>query len=108
MLVAVIKIHAANGFSMNWAGNQKGEGFEYHLLVLAIAAQVSSPEPEHFRSIGSSIAEIATVAFQKQRKRGLNPAIEMMASLCRAARKIRHCLSFQWVEHVNLNFHAHS
>jgi putative oxidoreductase len=23
---------------MNWMGTQKGEGFEYHLLVLAIAA----------------------------------------------------------------------
>jgi putative oxidoreductase len=23
---------------MNWSGMQKGEGFEYHLLVLAIAA----------------------------------------------------------------------
>jgi putative oxidoreductase len=22
---------------MNWYGNQKGEGFEYHLLALAIA-----------------------------------------------------------------------
>jgi putative oxidoreductase len=40
MLVAIAKVHAANGFFMNWAGNQKGEGFEYHLLVLAIAAQV--------------------------------------------------------------------
>jgi putative oxidoreductase len=40
MLVAVAKVHLANGFFMNWAGNQKGEGFEYHLLVLAIAAQV--------------------------------------------------------------------
>jgi putative oxidoreductase len=23
---------------MNWAGTQKGEGFEYHLLVLSITA----------------------------------------------------------------------
>ena len=36
MLVAIATVHAAYGFSMNWAGNQKGEGFEYHLLVLAI------------------------------------------------------------------------
>jgi putative oxidoreductase len=27
----------ANGFFMNWGGNQKGEGFEYDLLVLGIA-----------------------------------------------------------------------
>ena len=38
MLVAIATVHAQNGFFMNWAGNQKGEGFEYHLLVLAITA----------------------------------------------------------------------
>lgn len=37
MLVAILTVHAANGFFMNWTGRQKGEGFEYHLLVLAIA-----------------------------------------------------------------------
>jgi putative oxidoreductase len=31
-------VHLPNGFFMNWMGNQKGEGFEYHLLVLAMAA----------------------------------------------------------------------
>ena len=36
MLVAVAMVHSANGFFMNWNGNQKGEGFEYHLLVLAM------------------------------------------------------------------------
>src|SRR3974390_1033049 len=35
MLVAIAMVHAQNGFFMNWAGNQKGEGFEYHLLALA-------------------------------------------------------------------------
>jgi putative oxidoreductase len=30
MIVAVAKVHAANGLFMNWAGNQRGEGFEYH------------------------------------------------------------------------------
>ena len=29
-------MHAPNGFLMNWSGQQKGEGYEYHLLVLAI------------------------------------------------------------------------
>jgi putative oxidoreductase len=37
MLVAVVLVHFANGFFMNWYGNQKGEGFEYHLLVIGIA-----------------------------------------------------------------------
>src|SRR6267378_3705226 len=36
MLVAIVAVHAPNGFFMNWAGNQKGEGIEYHLLVLAV------------------------------------------------------------------------
>jgi putative oxidoreductase len=37
MLVAVLLVHAPNGFFMNWTGQQKGEGFEYHLLALVIA-----------------------------------------------------------------------
>src|SRR4051794_22312727 len=37
MLVAIFAVHAANGFFMNWSGTQKGEGYEYHLLVLAMA-----------------------------------------------------------------------
>jgi putative oxidoreductase len=36
MLVAIAAVHRANGFFMNWTGAQKGEGFEYHLLVLAM------------------------------------------------------------------------
>ncbi len=36
MLVAIFTVHMANGFFMNWTGQQKGEGFEYHLLVLAM------------------------------------------------------------------------
>jgi putative oxidoreductase len=37
MAVAVALIHWRNGFFMNWFGKQKGEGFEYHILVIAIA-----------------------------------------------------------------------
>jgi putative oxidoreductase len=40
MLVAVALVHWQFGFFANWAGNQKGEGFEYHLLVLAIALAI--------------------------------------------------------------------
>ncbi len=36
MLVAVYMIHRHVGFFMNWAGSQKGEGYEYHLLALVI------------------------------------------------------------------------
>jgi putative oxidoreductase len=37
MIGAVLMVHLQNGFFMNWAGNQKGEGFEYHLLAIAIS-----------------------------------------------------------------------
>lgn len=37
MIVAALKVHVANGFFMNWYGNQAGEGFEYHILAAAIA-----------------------------------------------------------------------
>jgi putative oxidoreductase len=33
----VLTSHTANGFFMNWNGNQAGEGFEYHLLVIGMA-----------------------------------------------------------------------
>lgn len=37
MVVAIVTVHASNGFFMNWDGSQKGEGFEYHLLALGLA-----------------------------------------------------------------------
>jgi putative oxidoreductase len=37
MVVATLLVHSQNGFFMNWTGQQKGEGFEYHLLAIAIA-----------------------------------------------------------------------
>ena len=40
MVVAVIKVHLAVGFFMNWNGTQKGEGYEYHLLVIAMAIMI--------------------------------------------------------------------
>jgi putative oxidoreductase len=36
MFVAATMVHAPFGFFMNWFGNQKGEGIEYHILALAI------------------------------------------------------------------------
>ncbi|MGA8537854.1 MAG: DoxX family protein [Terriglobales bacterium] len=38
MIGAIFMVHLPNGFFMNWYGNQKGEGFEYHLLAIAMAA----------------------------------------------------------------------
>jgi putative oxidoreductase len=37
VLVAVAMVHSKVGFFMNWEGNQKGEGFEFHLLAIGMA-----------------------------------------------------------------------
>lgn len=34
---AIAMVHWPNGFFMNWSGQQSGEGFEYHLLVIGMA-----------------------------------------------------------------------
>jgi putative oxidoreductase len=36
MIVAIVMVHGGFGFFMHWTGAQKGEGIEYHLLVLAM------------------------------------------------------------------------
>ena len=38
MTVCALGNHLKNGFFMNWMGTQKGEGYEYHLLAIAISA----------------------------------------------------------------------
>jgi putative oxidoreductase len=38
MIGAIFLVHLPNGFFMNWMGAQKGEGIEYHLLVIAAGA----------------------------------------------------------------------
>lgn len=40
MLVAILMVHSPNGLFMNWSGQQKGEGYEYHLLVLAMTIAI--------------------------------------------------------------------
>lgn len=37
MAICAVGNHMQNGFFMNWMGNQKGEGFEFHILVVGIA-----------------------------------------------------------------------
>jgi putative oxidoreductase len=36
MIVCANLFHVQNGFFMNWYGQQKGEGIEYHILVLGM------------------------------------------------------------------------
>jgi putative oxidoreductase len=40
MIGAVLMVHLRFGFFMNWMGQKKGEGFEYHLLTIAVAVLV--------------------------------------------------------------------
>ena len=40
MLGAIFMVHLPNGFFMNWYGNQKGEGIEYHLLAIGMALAI--------------------------------------------------------------------
>ena len=57
MLVAIAAVHSAHGFFMNWSGTQKGEGFEYHVLALAMTAflmirgAVPGPKPSLGRAL---------------------------------------------------------
>jgi putative oxidoreductase len=41
MLGAIGLVHFPHGFFMNWFGNQAGEGYEYHLLVIAICVALT-------------------------------------------------------------------
>lgn len=48
MLGAIITVHAQFGFFMNWAGNQPGEGFEYHLLAIGALLPIVIAGPGRF------------------------------------------------------------
>lgn len=37
MLGAAWRVHRQHGFFMNWSGQQKGEGYEFHILAAGIA-----------------------------------------------------------------------
>lgn len=38
IMLGAIPQHWSHGFFMNWFGQQTGEGFEFHLLVIAVSA----------------------------------------------------------------------
>ncbi len=40
MLGAMLLVHLPNGFFMNWGGAAHGEGYEFHLLAMAIAVSL--------------------------------------------------------------------
>src|SRR5689334_9821443 len=37
MVGAIVTTHGQFGYYMNWSGALKGEGFEYHILLIALA-----------------------------------------------------------------------
>jgi putative oxidoreductase len=41
MLVALLAVHARHGFFVNWQGDKKGHGIEFHLLAIAIAVAIT-------------------------------------------------------------------
>ncbi|MCL5885338.1 MAG: DoxX family protein [Deltaproteobacteria bacterium] len=57
MLVAMTTVHLQHGFFMNWFGNQKGEGIEFFLLAIGIAATLVLKGGGSF-SIDRKLAEI--------------------------------------------------
>jgi putative oxidoreductase len=40
MVVAIVMVSGHVGFFMNWFGTQKGEGYEYHLLAIALCVTI--------------------------------------------------------------------
>ncbi|MCC6484583.1 MAG: DoxX family protein [Armatimonadetes bacterium] len=48
MVVAVLRVHLRNGFFMNWGGKAPGEGFEYHILVMAMCLLIVLSGPGRF------------------------------------------------------------
>ncbi len=40
VMAVALQMHLGNGFFMNWGGKQAGEGFEFHLLALALGVAV--------------------------------------------------------------------
>ena len=48
MLGAIGMVHGKFGFFMNWAGQQAGEGFEYHLLAIGLLLPIVIAGPGRF------------------------------------------------------------
>jgi len=48
MVGAIAMVHAHLGFFMNWTGKQAGEGFEYHLLAIAILLTILIAGPGRY------------------------------------------------------------
>jgi putative oxidoreductase len=70
MAVAIALVHGHNGFFMNWTANKHGEGFEYHLLVIAIAVAIM------IRGSGAlSLDRVLTTARERRPTRGFRAPV---------------------------------
>ena len=63
MLGAIGMVHGKVGFFMNWMGNQAGEGFEYHLLAIAVLLVILIAGPGRY-AIGRSLPLSRSVIFE--------------------------------------------
>jgi putative oxidoreductase len=63
MLGAIAMVHLKVGFFMNWMGNQGGEGFEYHLLAIAIVHVIGIAGPGRY-AIGRSLPLPRSIVFE--------------------------------------------
>jgi putative oxidoreductase len=63
MLGAIAMVHVKVGFFMNWMGNQGGEGFEYHLLAIAILLVILIAGPGRY-AIGRSLPLPRSIVFE--------------------------------------------
>lgn len=63
MLGAIAMVHGKVGFFMNWMGNQGGEGFEYHLLAIAILLVILIAGPGRY-AIGRSLPLPRSIVFE--------------------------------------------
>jgi putative oxidoreductase len=48
MIGAIVMVHAPFGFFMNWTGTQKGEGFEFHLVMIGLLLTTLIAGPGRF------------------------------------------------------------
>lgn len=65
-LGVMLKVHLANGFFMNWYGAQKGEGIEFFILILGLAAALIVSGGGKW-SLDAALSKKVGNSFSKQR-----------------------------------------
>ena len=73
MLGAIALVHWPHGFFMNWFGQQQGEGFEYHLLVIGMSLSL------RVESGGASSLDHLIAKWTALRERPGTPSLQPLA-----------------------------